>query len=1053
MERMQSRQPRHPLALVPLLGLLAALAASSSPFGPGPALAQEAEAPATVQFLVEVVNERGEPVRRLDAGDFRVLADGELLPVSAVEEGRPARVVVLFDLALLSTGGVVEAAGVLANRARELAELAPVTLAVADEEVRTVLPATGDREVLAQSLAGIGVRYAGDGAIDEVRRELLEELAELAEPVDPLLPPVAAAPRVEERAAAAAREALAREAEVLRRQRERLISWAAEARGDRPASEPAVLVLVTPGFDEDPLAFYRAALEAYGLEAASQRLERPVVLPSLAEVGRVLASYGWLTFPYLPAAGGLDAAEASAGPGATPTPPDDLPRAGAPPTETDDPSRPALITPRLGRGDRGAPGAAEPPPVPGGTEAPGALAAATGGEVVTDAVQLRDLVSRLGRRWSLRFPAPAGEPRAVEVRSARAGTAVRAPGWAGTVSPGSVAAVRVRRLLEGELPDEGALPVEAAFEAAPQGVGEGLLTVRIEEPAFPGEEPDEPSAPRAGGGILRATVGIGRAGREPLVFHREVPNPLAAPAGEAADEDGLLRIPLALPEGAESRVAVLVEELPAGRWGAAFATYLEPEAGGLLSARAGRREDLLPSPRVIRLLDPADPFVMGETELEAVISHPEITRVDFLVDGERRVVRGAPPFRATVDLGRFPRPRRVEAVAYDGEGREIGRDLLVVNEGSGSFRVRIVEPAGDATGTRAEPRIGAIDVTAEVAAPPDARIERVDFYWNATHVATRYAPPYRQPIVVPPDAPQGFVRVVARLEGGAAAEDVLFLNSPGTAESLDVNLVEMYVVVTDEDGRPVAGLGAEDFRVFEEGEPREIATFSDARSLPLTVGLVIDSSASMFVKLPTVGTAAGRFVRDSLDREDRAFVVGFGGAPALTQATTSNDAELIRSIAGLRADGQTAIWESIVYSLVQVQGAPGKKALILYTDGADEDEDFPYETAYRFARRTGVPIYFILTNNEIVRTGGKGLGVRRFLNRVERLANAVGGRVYIVRHGEDLTAVYDEIADELRSQYLLTYYSEDLPEETFRRVRVEAVDPDLEVRTLAGYFR
>ncbi|HEX6200872.1 MAG TPA: hypothetical protein VF150_11450, partial [Thermoanaerobaculia bacterium] len=100
-----------------------------------------------------------------------------------------------------------------------------------------------------------------------------------------------------------------------------------------------------------------------------------------------------------------------------------------------------------------------------------------------------------------------------------------------------------------------------------------------------------------------------------------------------------------------------------------------------------------------------------------------------------------------------------------------------------------------------------------------------------------------------------------------------------------------------------------------------------------------------------------------------------------------------------------------------------------------------------------VPVYFVLTNNEIVRTGGKGLGVRSFLGRVRELAGAVGGNIYVVRHGEDLSEVYGEIGRELRSQYLLTYYSEDLPEATYRRVRVEAVDPDLTVRTIAGYFK
>jgi Ca-activated chloride channel family protein len=715
-----------------------------------------------------------------------------------------------------------------------------------------------------------------------------------------------------------------------------------------------------------------------------------------------------------------------------------------------------MITPRFGRRDRRE--GRETPPVRGGVTAPTALAAETGGEVVTDSLQLADLLGRLDRRFRVTVPVPAGELRRLEVGyEGRRADTVRAPAWAGTVLPGSVAAVRVRRLLDGDLAEEGRLALEAAFEPPAGGVGQGRLTFRLEGLEGLGDAEETglpPAAPVRG--PLRATVGVARSGAEPLVFHREI-----APGEIGAD--GVYSLPVALPQGAESRVAVLLEELaPApggaagasGRWGAAFASHLEPEPASAVSARADR--DLLPASRPIRLLDPDQPFLVGRTMFEVAISDPAITRVEFLLDGKVEVARSQPPYRANLDLGDLPRPRRVEAVAYGDDGSVLGRDLLVLNEGSGSFRVRIVDPAPgepESTGTREAPRTGPVDVTAEVTEPPDGRVDRVDFYWNSDLVASRFAPPFTQRVIVPGAAPQGFVRVVARLDDGATAEDVIFLNSPGTSERLDVNLVEMYVVVTDRDGRPVSGLDAADFRIFEEGEPREIASFADGRTLPLTVGLVIDSSASMFVKLPTVGAAASRFVSESLEDEDRAFVVGFGGDPELVQGTTSNGPDLMRSIDRLRADGQTAIWESVVYSLVQIQGTPGKKALVLYTDGADEDEDFPYEMALRFARRTGVPIYFILTNNEIVRTGGKGLGVRRFLGRVQRLAEAVGGRTYLVRQGEDLSAVYAEIGRELRSQYLVSYYAEDPGADSFRRVRVETIDRDLDVRTIAGYMR
>ena len=132
---------------------------------------------------------------------------------------------------------------------------------------------------------------------------------------------------------------------------------------------------------------------------------------------------------------------------------------------------------------------------------------------------------------------------------------------------------------------------------------------------------------------------------------------------------------------------------------------------------------------------------------------------------------------------------------------------------------------------------------------------------------------------------------------------------------------------------------------------------------------------------------------------------------------------------------------------------PGKKALIVYTDGADEDPDFSYKTALRFARKVGVPVYVILSNNEIVRTQGKGLSVRGFLKRLEGLVDSVGGRVFFARVGEDLQRVYEEIDEELRSQYVVGYYSHDAGGREWRKVDVDVAGSGLKARTIAGYYR
>ena len=122
-------------------------------------------------------------------------------------------------------------------------------------------------------------------------------------------------------------------------------------------------------------------------------------------------------------------------------------------------------------------------------------------------------------------------------------------------------------------------------------------------------------------------------------------------------------------------------------------------------------------------------------------------------------------------------------------------------------------------------------------------------------VATLYAPPFRHRMNVPRARPVGFLRVAARLDDGSTAEDAMPLNASDLGSRIDVRLIQLAVVVTDTNGKPVPGLPKEAFRVRQNGEPQEIAAFENAGELPLTVALAIDSSASMFLKLPNVRRA------------------------------------------------------------------------------------------------------------------------------------------------------------------------------------------------------
>ncbi len=931
------------------------------------------------------------------AGELTVMAGGRELP--ATDNGpavRSWRVVVLLDQRLSEPWQLANAAILLAEHATELTALGPVEVVLAGEEIVTTLPATDVAAAVDESLAWVRVRQGASHLQLEQRRDF---------------------GRRPQPTAAAAEAALVAEHGELSHHLDRLLSWAADAAG----AGPQLLVYAAGGYDPDPAAFYRAALGDQALDG----LRPPEPLPPPDELGRALSQLGWTVLAVSPAERGdlLLPEEGDNKPGAE--------RLEQIFEEQRGLGRVAVgVDPRkLGRRQE----ASDEPELLAEPAAPLVrLAELTGGEMATDRLQLGAATDELVRRRRLSFALPAGLALPVEVAVVAAGAAaepLRSRRWVGDELPLAVSAARARLLLREEL-EEGDFWLEAVQSVAADGSSELVLELA------PGVDP----------GGLRVTLVAAGADRPAVRGHLALADaePLAGEGERLA-----FRLPVPGAVDPDSPLAVLVEELDGPRRGATFAALRGAAAVTVPTASpvvAG-------AVRALRLLGPEARMVTGPAEFRALVAAERVGRVEFFLDGELVAERLAEPFSVTVDLGALPRTRRVQAVAYGAGGEPLARDALTVNGGGGRLDVRILRPRRGA-GSVERPLVGAVEVEADVRVPEGTRLDRVEFYWRDGLVGTRFAPPFREQVLVPATAPRGFVRVVARLADGTIGEDVVFLNAAdGGSERLDVDLVELYVVVSGRDGRPVTGLTERRFEVFEDGRRVEIATFGDAGELPLTVGLAIDSSASMFVKLPRVQRAAADFVNGLERRRDRAFLVSFGRRPQLARTATTDLPQVVRALDRLEPDGQTAIWEAIVYSLVQLQGVPGKKALIVYSDGADEDPDFPFRTCLRFARTVGAPIYVILSNNEIVRTGGRGLSVRGFLGRLRELTGEVGGRVYLTRVGADLDAVYREIAEELRSQYFLGYYSPEGDGESWRRLEVEVEGSGLTARTIAGLFR
>lgn len=504
---------------------------------------------------------------------------------------------------------------------------------------------------------------------------------------------------------------------------------------------------------------------------------------------------------------------------------------------------------------------------------------------------------------------------------------------------------------------------------------------------------------------------------------------------------------LPLETSEESRgVAVLVEagRGGAGPWGGTLVEVsTEPldvpagaamEEGAPLGVRHRPVEEAAKG-GALRLLPPKKQPATGRTRFETLVSITGIDKVEFYLDGELADEDGRGPFTGTVELLDPPRPQTVKAVAYSRDGLTLGEDELEVNGGSGLLRVAI-------TGITGEPAAGSVEVAASVEIPPDATLDRVEMYFNEQLAAQLREPPFRARVPTPTAGPSDYVRVAVFLADGSTIDAVELLAAQGSVDRVEVNLAQLYVVVTDGDGHPVTDLTAGDFEIRVKGESRQPESFQFARDLPLLLGLIIDSSGSMATVMEETKMAAGHFLGQSLRGDDKAFIVDFDTQPRLAHPVSKSLAELTRAFRRMTPEGLTALYDSIVFSMLQFGTEPGRKALVLLTDGDDYRSRFGPDRALRDSRASGVPVYII------------GLGDPRYLkkaykqNNLDDMAEKTGGRVFLAEDPQELFTVYDRINAELRSQYLLTVAAD--PETDSQDIEVRVRRPGTEVRHVVG---
>lgn len=323
---------------------------------------------------------------------------------------------------------------------------------------------------------------------------------------------------------------------------------------------------------------------------------------------------------------------------------------------------------------------------------------------------------------------------------------------------------------------------------------------------------------------------------------------------------------------------------------------------------------------------------------------------------------------------------------------------------------------------------------------------------------------------------------------------LIFVSLLAAQFKVDVALITLVATVTDERGRYVADLGPEDFVLQEDGQTQTISHLTQSFDTPVSMGIVLDTSGSMERKIATATEAVERFVR-STHKDDEIFLMAFSDRPVLLQDFTSNRSTLAFALQRVRVGGGTAMFDALDESLLKIRrGRHDKKSILLISDGQDTTSASTYEDALRMVRESELLLYALgispdrspMSERPPVPGGGSGgripgiptgipipptfpggggrdprvppSGRPGFEDTVDMrilngLADASGGRAFLLSVGNQMDRALEDIASELRNQYNIGYYPQHpLKDGKWHRIEIRAKNSRYHVRARKDYF-
>jgi Ca-activated chloride channel family protein len=333
-------------------------------------------------------------------------------------------------------------------------------------------------------------------------------------------------------------------------------------------------------------------------------------------------------------------------------------------------------------------------------------------------------------------------------------------------------------------------------------------------------------------------------------------------------------------------------------------------------------------------------------------------------------------------------------------------------------------------------------LTLEARLAPGADVRQVTFFADGRSICTLAGPPF----VCPWDAGAGIrehvIRVVATLASGQRSVATVRTKNTGYSENVDVEVVQVTTTVIDGNGRFVKGLTRDQFRVQEDGVAQRLTAFS-GENTPLELVVAVDVSDSMRAAMPTLRAAVRAFL-SALRPSDQVSLVAFNDNIFTLARRSTDPATRLKAVERLQPWGGTALYDAILTSLNAVGKQPGRRALVVFTDGEDQNSAASMKRVENRLETSDATIYTI----------GLGRSVRdhTLAGILDHMAELSGGRAFLIDDASELDRVFGNIVEELSNQYLLSYASSNEKRDgSWRRIQVDVTNKAYRVRHRQGY--